>query len=169
MLLDTRPADLDRPAARGLRPRADGLLLKRLLLGFWTMYFSIIAVSNVIDLMNALGATHWRFLDSTNFPFMHSVVKVYGVGPDATKLLLVGAMALQIPGAILFWRALVRRGSDMTGAAMQALCWTAFTFMTELFLAYTVEGVFRDLVIITIGTSLVFLLVPDEARESGAA
>jgi hypothetical protein len=41
--------------------------------------------------------------------------------------------------------------------------------MTELFLASTVEGVFRDLLLIAIGTSLVFLLVPDQARESRAA
>ena len=57
----------------------------------------------------------------------------------------------------------------MQGAVLERARLHQFTFMSEFFLAYTVEGVCRDLLIITIGTALVFLLVPDEARESGAA
>jgi hypothetical protein len=57
----------------------------------------------------------------------------------------------------------------MQGAVLERARLHPFTFMSEFFLAYTVEGVCRDLLIITIGTALVFLLVPDEARERGAA
>ena len=71
-----------------------------------------------------------------------------------------------IPGAVLFWRALLRRSSDANAVALQAvswsvLVWIAFTFMTELFVAYASESPFRELLLLAIGTALVIVLVPD--------
>lgn len=72
-----------------------------------------------------------------------------------------------IPGAVLFWRALLRRSSDANAVALQAvswsvLVWIAFAFMTELFVAYTSESPFRELLLLAIGTALVIVLVPDD-------
>lgn len=39
-----------------------GLLFKRLLLGFSAMYFSIVALTNLVDLLDGLGALDWTFL-----------------------------------------------------------------------------------------------------------
>jgi hypothetical protein len=146
----------------------NGLLFKRLLLLFWAMYFSMIAITNAVDLLDSVGALHWTFLDSGNFDYMRSVVKVYEVGPAATKVLLAGAFAIELAAAVLFWRALLRRGADRTAHALRALCWgalvwTGFVFMTEFFVAYASESVFRELLLITIGSALVVLLVPDDA------
>jgi hypothetical protein len=143
-----------------------GAVHKRLVLGFWALYFSIVALSNAIDLLDELGALHWKFLNSGNFDYMASIVKVYDVGAAPTKLLLAGALAVEIVAAVLFWRALASRGS--LRAALQALCWTvivwtAFIFMTELFVAYTSESPFRELLMLAIGSALVVALVPDDA------
>jgi hypothetical protein len=127
------------------------------------MYFSIVAISNAINLLDVLGALHWRFLDSTNFEFLRSIVKVYGLGAGETKLLLAGALAVEAAGAVLFVRALFDRGRALLALAFGAVVWTAFTFMCELFVAYTSESVFRELLGLTIGTALVVALVPDEA------
>jgi hypothetical protein len=143
--------------------RAGGRRLKQVLLGFWAMYFSIVAVSNAINLLDVLGVLHWRFLDSTNFEFMRSIVKVYGLGAGETKLLLAGALAVEAVAAVLFARALRDRHRALPALAFGVLVWTAFTFMCEFFLAYTSEGVFRELLGLTIGTVLVVALVPDEA------
>jgi len=39
--------------------RAAGRRLKQVLLGFWAMYFSIVAVSNAINLLDVFGVVHW--------------------------------------------------------------------------------------------------------------
>jgi hypothetical protein len=146
---------IDRPhARRDPAATADIKTFKRVLLGFWAVYFSIVAVSNAIDLLDALGALHWTFLDSTNFAFMRSVVRVYHVGPDLTKLLLAGALAIEAVGAVLFWRALLGRGSAMRALCWGAFVWSAFVFMCELFIAYPTEAAFRDLLLLTIATAL---------------
>jgi len=142
-----------------------GALLKRLLIGFWAMYFTLVAVTNAVDLLGELGALHWRFLNSGNFAYMSSIVQVYDVGATPTKLLLAGALAVEAVGALLCWRALLR---PSTRRALQAVCWSAlvwiaFVFMTELFVAYTSESPFRELLMLAIGTGLVIALVPDDA------
>jgi len=94
---------------------------------------------------------------------MRSIVKVYGLGVAQTKVLLAGALAVEIVGAVPFVRALRDRRRALSALAFGALVWTAFTFMCELFVAYTTEGLFRDLLALTIGTALVVALIPDEA------
>jgi hypothetical protein len=83
------------------------------------------------------------------------------------RLLLAGALAVEVVGAVLCWRALLRRGGDANAVALQAvswsvLVWIGFTFMTELFVAYTSESPFRELLLLAIGTALVITLVPDD-------
>src|SRR5262245_30178135 len=117
-------------------------LFKRLVLLFWTMFFSLVALTNLVDLLGELGALDWRFLDSGNYDYLRSVVKVYEVGPGLTKALLAGALAVELAAAVLFWRALLAFGRDGRGVreALLALCfgafvWISFVFMTELFTA----------------------------------
>ena len=151
-----------------------GLLFKRLLLLFWTMYFTMVAVTNFVDLLDEFGVLHLVFLNSGNFDFLVSVVKVYDVGPDLTKVLLLGAWLIEVTGAILFWRALL----GFTGAggrlkAITALCWgtlvwTSFIFMTEFFVAYTVEAPFRELLMIMIASAIAVAVVPDDAGAEPA-
>ena len=151
-----------------------GLVLKRLLLAFWTMYFSMIALTNGVDLLDELGVARWKFLNSGNFDYLSSVVKVYAVGPGLTKLMLAAAFTIELVGAIAFWRALLSLGRREGGrtAALQAICWgtavwTAFVFMTEFFVAYQSESVFRELLALMIGTALAITLIPDDAGADG--
>jgi hypothetical protein len=172
-----RTAGRHAPASRRFRgpitatdDRSAGLLLKRALLLFWAMYFSIVALTNAVDLLGALGAFDWTFLDSGNFDYLRSAVRVYEVGPVLTKCLLAGALAIELIAAVLFWRALLRFGACGIGAvaAFQALCWavlvwSAFVFMAEFFIAYRSESTFRELLALTIVTGLAVALIPDDA------
>ncbi len=149
---------------------ASGLLFKRLLLAFWTMFFSMVALTNFVDLMGEFSVFHWTFLNSQNFDYMREIVKVYEIGTGLTKLLLLGAFLIELIGAVLFWRALFSFGRQPVGRshAFQALCWgtfvwLSFVFMTEFFVAYGGESVFRELLTIMIGTGLALVLVPDTA------
>lgn len=143
-------------------PRSDagrlGRRLGGLLLLFWAMYFSLIAVTNLVNLLDALGTIHWTFLDSGNFGYLRSVVRVYHVGPSPTKVLLGGAVAIEAVAAGLFWSALRHPGGART---WQALChavgvWVAFILATELFVAYPSEAPFRELLLLTIATAIYF-------------
>ena len=154
-----------------------GLLFKRLLLAFWTMFFSMVALTNFVDIMGELSIFHWTFLNSSNFEYMREIVKVYDLSSPLTKLLLIGAFLIELAAATLFWRALLSFGRSPVGRkrAFEALClgtfvWLSFVFMTEFFVAYGSESVFRELLTIMIGTGLALVLVPDEAgTESGEA
>jgi hypothetical protein len=146
-----------------------GLLFKRLLLLFWTMFFSMVALTNLVNLLDSLGLFDWTFLDSGNFDYLRDVVGVYGVGGPPTKLLLLGALLIEGIAAMLFWRALLGFGIKRDGErlAMTAVCWgtlvwTSFVFMTEFFVAYGAESPFRELMAIMVGTGIALALIPDD-------
>lgn len=155
-----------------------GMLFKRLLLLFWTMFFSMVALTNLVNLLDSIGLFDWTFLDSGNVDYIKSVVSVYGIGDPPSKILLAGAMLVEALAALLFWRAMLGYGLRRDGerAAMAAICWgtlvwTGFVFMTEFFVAYESESVFRELLAIMVGTGIAVALIPDEAgaetRASG--
>jgi hypothetical protein len=146
-----------------------GLLLKRLLIGFWALFFSLVALTNLVDLLDTLGAFDWRFLNSENYEYLHSVVKVYDVGPLVTKLLLAGALAIETVGAVLFWRALAGRTRPLIALCWATFVWIAFIVMTEFFTAYQSESVFRELLTMTIATALAVALIPDAAQAQVSA
>jgi hypothetical protein len=155
---------------------APGLLFKRLLIGLWVMYFTMVAITNCVDLLGELGAFEWTFLNSGNFEYLHSVVDVYDVGDVPTKLLLGGAFLIEVTAAVLFWRAILSFGRRAGGAraAFQAICfgtlvWISFVFMTEFFVAYTAEAPFRELLMLMIGTGIAVALVPDNAGAAPRA
>ncbi len=153
--------------------RPSGLQFKRVVLLFWAMFFSMVALTNFVDLMGEFGVFEWTFLNSGNFEYLSETVKVYDIGPGITKALLVGAFLIELIAAVLFWRALIGSGTE-PGARTRAigavsfgvLVWTAFVFMTEFFVAYGSESPFRELLVIMIAAGLVIVLVPDEFGES---
>ena len=154
--------------------RPSGLLFKRLVLVFWTMFFTMVAITNFVNLMGVFDLFDWTFLNSENFAYLKETDKIYGMGEGITKLFLIGAFLIELIAAILFWRALVGsgRGSEARTRAILAVCfgtlvWTAFVFMTEFFVAYGSESPFRELLMIMIGAGLVIVLVPDEFGTDG--
>lgn len=151
-----------------------GLLFKRVVLLFWTMFFSMVALTNLVNLLDSIGLFDWTFLDSGNVDYIRSVVEVYGVGDPPSKILLAGAMLIEALAALLFWRALLGYGMKRDGerAAMAAVCWgtlvwTGFVFMTEFFVAYQSESPFRELLAIMVGTGIALALVPDDVGMEG--
>jgi hypothetical protein len=142
-------------------------LLKRVLVLFWAMYFSLVALTNLVDLLGQFNALHWTFLNSENFSYIRSVVKVYHLGTVPTKALLTGALIIEATAAVLFWRAALERH---TRAVLQALCfgavvWIGLIFMTEFFVAYSAEPVFRELLTLTIASAVFVAVAPDSIQQ----
>ncbi|MGO9793043.1 MAG: hypothetical protein ACLP8S_27040 [Solirubrobacteraceae bacterium] len=142
-----------------------GYLLKRLLLVFWAIYFSLVALTNLVNLLGSIGAIHWAFLDSGNFGYMLSIVKIYHVGQTPTKLLLTGAVVLEVVAAFLFSRALLLgdRKRELRALCYGAGVWVVLIVMTEFFVAYASEAPFRELLLLTIATAIYVLLIPDRS------
>lgn len=154
--------------------RPSGLLLKRVVLLFWTMFFTMVAITNFVNLMGVFDVFDWTFLNSENFAYLKETDKIYGMGEGITKVFLLGAFLIELIGAVLFWRALVGSGRGpeartraILAVSFGALVWTAFIFMTEFFVAYGSESPFRELLMIMLGAALVIVLVPDEFGTDG--
>jgi len=137
---DSRSFRLD--SERGASP--SGHLLKRLLLLFWAIYFSMVALTNLVNLLNSTGAIHWSFLDSGNLGYMLSIVKIYHVGQTPTKLLLARALVLEVAAVFMFALALLLgdRERELRAPCYCAGVWVLFIVMTEFFLAYAVPSLF---------------------------
>ncbi len=142
-----------------------GYLLKRLLLVFWGIYLSLVALTNLVNLLDSIGAIHWAFLDSGNFGYMLSIVKIYHVGRTLTKLLLTGAVVLEMVAAFLFSRALLLgdRERELRAVCYGAGVWVVLIVMTEFFVAYASEAPFRQLLLLTIATAIYVVLIPDHS------
>jgi hypothetical protein len=144
----------------------------------WTMYFTMISLTNIIDALKAMnvlgdGVT----FSSGNWAFMQDTVAVYGTPDWITGILFAGAITLEVIVAMLCWRALSRRVAGSTGAAVASraalagalVVWTGFVFMEETFLAYGVEGTHWQLFIAAAMSFAVLYLVdrPRELAEAG--
>ena len=94
---------------------------------------------------------------------MLSIVKIYHVGQTPTKLLLAGALVLEVAAVFLFARSLLLGDRERE---LRALCycagvWVLFIVMTEFFVAYASEAPFRELLLLTIATAIYVVLIPD--------
>jgi hypothetical protein len=138
--------------------------LKRLVTLFWACYFSLIALTNLIGLLDALWVVHWTFLNSGNYEHLRDVVGVYRIGHAVTVAFLAGAVAIESGAAAAFWRA-TRDGrirSALLALWAGAAVWIAFIFMTEFFIAHESQPAFRELLMLTLASALVIALMPDE-------
>jgi hypothetical protein len=156
--------------AKGFQP--SGLLFKRVILLFGAIYFTMITLSNFVDFMDEVGTIHWTFLNSHNLSYVEQVTRVYHVSDVVDKLLLIAVIGIEGFGAALFWRALARFQGNGVGLrdayralTWSALVWFAFVFATEFFVAYDAEGVFRELLTISVVSMMAVALLPDRLME----
>ena len=149
-----------------------GLRLKQLVLLFGAVFLGIVALTNLMNLVSA-ATTDWTFLNSHNTGYVESVVAIYDAPGWLDELVVLGALAIEATGALLFVRALVHYRGGGTGmvAAYQALAWNigvwfAFIVGSEVFLAYDAEGTFRELLALALLMAVVVAVVPDEVSAA---
>jgi len=109
------------------------------LLAFWALYFAIVALSNLTDLLRGVGvlAADWHWI-SGNLAFMASATGKFGVPAWANPLLLAGVIAWQGLAAVLFWRAARDGGNDSLGPPFMVgiALWAVFVLLDELLLIF---------------------------------
>lgn len=147
-----------------------GLRIKQLVLGIGAVYFTFVAVTNVVNFIVSVGGYHWSFLNSGNVSYIASITKVYSWPTWFDKAAVLAASLVEAAGALLFWKALRNFHGHGTGVrdawialGWNIMVWLGFIAGTEFFVAYQSEGPFRELLAISLLMAIVIAVVPDEA------
>jgi hypothetical protein len=146
--------------------------LKRGLLVFWAVWFSLVCLTNVLDGCKRLELlpTTWQYV-SGNFQLILSVVSVYRIPEWLAALLFTGATCVEGVCAALFWLAAVRfqgvhsphLALAVTAFALSIALWAAFAVSVEMFIAFekVSEGTFHTLFSANLLSLLAICLLPD--------
>jgi hypothetical protein len=147
-----------------------GVRVKQLVLGIGAVYFTFVAVTNIVNFIVSVGGYHWTFLNSGNVSYISSVTKIYAWPAWFDKAAVLAAALAEAAGAFLFWNALRKFGGQGTGAreawialGWNIMVWLGFIAGTEFFVAYQAEGPFRELLAISLLMAVVVAVVPDDA------
>lgn len=108
------------------------------LLGFWALYFAIVALSNLTDLLRGVNGlpAGWHWV-SGNLAFMTSATTKFGVPYWVNPILLAGVIAWQALAALLFWRSAGSGGAALGAPFTVGLgLWAVFILLDELLLIF---------------------------------
>jgi len=109
------------------------------LLGFWALYFGVVALSNLTDLLRSLHllTTDWRWI-SGNLAFMASATGKFGVPAWVNPVLLASVIAWQGLAAVLFWQAARTGVKAELGPpfAVGISLWGVFIILDEVLLIF---------------------------------
>jgi hypothetical protein len=141
-------------------------LLNRTVLVFWAAWLSIVATTNVLEGLAALGAIPetFRFV-SGNWRWINQVMDPLDVPRGLQAYCFVVAIIWEMVAAVLFWwAAAVYRGRPLNRerAALYACgvnlgLWAAFQVLDEVFIAFQPEAVHRVIFLIQLATVLLLL------------
>ena len=137
--------------------------LKSGVLMFWAAWFTVVVLTNVFDILKAIGAVPAGFtFASGNWGLMVKVTGVHGTPAAVVALLFLGVIAWEALAAILFWRAWAAGGRGGVAAFTVGLAlWAAFTLADEIFLAYTLGPVHVRLFALQLLSVLALRLLPE--------
>jgi hypothetical protein len=127
-------------------------LIKRTTLFFWAAWLSVVALTNVLNALQAVGwlPESFRFV-SGNWGWINQVMDPLAVPRGLQAFLFGGVIVWEASAAVLFWRAgaayrgrpLVEEPAALTACGVNLALWAAFQILDEVFLAYQPEAVHR--------------------------
>jgi hypothetical protein len=158
---------MSRTRSRLLTP--PGLRVKQLVLGIGAVYFTLVAVTNIVNFIVSVGGYHWTFLNSGNVSYITSVTKIYAWPAWFDKAAVLAAALAETAGAVVFGNALRTFAGHGRGAreawialGWNIMVWLGFIAGTEFFVAYQAEGAFRELLALSLLMAVVVAVVPDD-------
>ena len=120
-------------------------ILCRLLLLFWSLYFTLVTASNLVDGFQALGIAPrgWTFT-SGNCALIAETVATYGLSSGFAAFLFVCVILIELAVTLLFWIALRdswRAAENSSSKIIRALVpavglFAGFIVSDELFIVY---------------------------------
>lgn len=139
---------------------------KRIILGFWTLWIGIIAVTNLFSLLKAVHLVDRGFpFASHNFDLVRSYLATYRA-PTSLAIAAFGGIVLwQFLTALLFCRAQADIGDrKATNAAISAglALFAAFLVAGEFFLRFDFEAIHIRIFMSMMLSWLIIHLLPDD-------
>jgi hypothetical protein len=133
------------------------------LLGFWALYFGVVTLSNLTDLLRALHVlpAGWSWV-SGNLAFIAASTGKFGVPTWVNPILLAGVIGWEALAAVLFWRAARDPSGRWPGPAflVSLSLWGTFIVLDEILLIFETgaEATHLRLLIATLLTLVVLRL-----------
>lgn len=142
--------------------------LKRSLLLFWAVWFTVVFLSNAADAAKAGGLLDesWAFA-SGNYRFISDTTARYGTSSWANAMMFAGVIAWEALAAFMFWKAgltfhgMSGRSTRYAAFIISLSLWGAFMIADEIFIAYPVEGTHLRLLVAHLVTLLTIELLPE--------
>lgn len=141
----------------------------RIVLLFWAAWLTVVATTNVLDALAAIGALpdSFKFI-SGNWAWINQVMDPLAVPRVLQAVLFAGAIGWEVLGAVLFWRAvgqyrggpLEQEPAALTACAVNLALWAAFQVLDEVFRAYDPERVHRAIFVGQITTIVLLQVLP---------
>jgi hypothetical protein len=153
-------------------------ILRRLTLLFWAAWLTVVATTNVLEGLQALGAipASFRFV-SGNWRWINQVMDPLAVPRWLQAVQFAGVIAWEALAALLFWRAFATyRGRPLADERPAVLAcgvnlalWAAFQVLDEVFLAYAPEAVHRVIFLGQLATLILLHVPPHEELRDGSS
>ena len=138
---------------------------------FWSLYFSIVFITNWFDALKAAGVLGdgWTFA-SGNWAAIREATAIYDTPGWLRAILFAGVLVLELLAAALFWRAfLLARRSGIYGGPLitapvivGAALFAGFVLADEIFIAYSFEATHFRILIALVVSLLALRLLPSE-------
>ena len=119
--------------------------IKRIVVLFWGLYFTIVVATNLCDALKEVGvlSTTWPFA-SGNFGFIQQVISIYSLPDGIAWVVYIIIILLEVTIALHFWKAFLNReglesssGRSVISAFGFAISlWCIFILADELFITY---------------------------------
>ena len=145
-------------------------ILKRGIILFWAVWFSLATLTNFFDLLKYYHGVSegWKFV-SNNLSLISNVISIYGLSPAASSFFLMGAICLEGIITLLFWIAAFsatqmtpKKSCWVNGAfTLSTFLWALFLVMDEFFIAYPFENTHLPLLVSQLICLLAIHLLPD--------
>jgi len=141
----------------------------RITLLFWAAWLSVVVVTNVLNVLVAVGALPQAFVfTSGNWQWINQVMDPLAVPRWLQAVFFASAITWEALAAVLFWRAVVAyRGwplrqerAALAACAVNLTLWAAFQVLDEVFLAYQPEQVHRAIFLNQIATIIMLAVLP---------
>jgi len=147
-------------------------LLKRGILLFWSLWITLVTLTNLADELKAFGLIpHAWKIGSGNYALIVHSTAVYDTPSWIDRVLLLGVILWEALAALLFWRAL--RAFHRRRRLRWPLIYLAFTVLLALFgvfiladeilRAYNVESAHRGIAVLLLVSILAIQLLPETA------
>ncbi len=142
--------------------------IQKIILLFWSIWFTLISISNTTDGLKAAGLLPHEFkFASGNFDALVQTTAKFDLPMPLNVILFMGVLLLEYLGTFLFWKAFKNSGEANIYSAYSAglILFAGFIFADEIFISYALEGthirIFMALLI-----SLVTLIILKRYKET---